>query len=81
MKRELGETKKKLALGGGLGRSRRPISSMSPASALFGTARRRRGEGSSRSVDQAKKQLGSGVAVFVSVAGGKASLDRWRRTI
>ena len=75
LERELAETRKKLALGGG-GSSDAVSDIVDVAGVKFlgkvldgVEAKDLRGL-----VDQAKKQLGSGVAAFVSVSGGKASL-------
>ncbi len=75
LERELAEAKKRLALGGGGGGQPADEASEINGVKFIGKvlegveAKDLRGL-----IDQAKKQLGSGVAAFVSVADGKASL-------
>jgi len=74
LERELSEAKKKLALGGGGGQSADDIADIGGVRFLGKVLDGVEAKDLRGLVDDAKKKLGSGVAAFVSVEGGKASL-------
>ena len=74
LERELGETKKKLAMGGGAGAPSGP-EEIGGVKLIARVAEGVGGKDLRGLVDEAKTQLGSGVAVFVGVNEGKAAVS------
>jgi len=74
LERELAETKKKLALGGGGNAQADDVADIKGVKFIGRVLDGVEAKDLRGLVDQAKQQLGSGVAAFVSVADGKAAL-------